>query len=249
MPLMKRCVLNFAKQTSATSGWYPRGQERLRQSLTDCDWNGDFLHYQDESQLYCPSHQLVPYGFKIAAFNEALRLGYTSALWCDASVWAIKPLEPVFEHIEKEGHILFHIGYNCAQWTNDLALKILNITRDEAEKMPMYMALCIGLNLQHPRSRQFLKQMHQHAFSVPTPFKGSWDNQNETESHDPRCRGHRHDQSVGSILAAQLGMELTHGQDILAYYTLPGSPLYVYGGDNDMTGISSSVILLAQGML
>lgn len=242
----KRCIVNFAKNGDFPNLWYLRGQERLRRSLQDVGWDGDFLAYNDELQVDALPHRIMPYAFKYAALMKSVKAGYQTLLWLDASVFAIKPLDPFFDYIEKNGYAFFSAGFNCAQWTNDNALSVMRLSRDEAEKIPMYMALCMGFNIQHPRTYQFLDQLAYYATNT-TAFRGNWTNDYKTESNDARCLGHRHDQSVGSILAAKYGMELP-GSDVnfLAYYN---NGLYNYGGQNDMTGIQDSVCLLAQGMM
>lgn len=238
--MKKTCIINFAK-----GHWYPRGQARLLQSLRDTGYEGDVFHWNDERALSVPPHEMMPYAFKIGAFNHVADLGYRQILWCDAAVFAIKPVTPIFDHIEREGHVFFHSGFNCAQWTSDACIAACGITRDDAEKMPMYMACCMGLNLDNPRSADFLKRLTERALDgVSLP--GAWRNEGHEVSHDPRCQGHRHDQSIGSILAAQLSMEVIIAHH--TYFAYYGNGVYQYGAPNDMTGVKDSVVMLTQGM-
>ena len=48
-------------------------------------------------------------------------------------------------------------------------------------------------------------------------FKGAWTNDNNSESADPRCKGHRHDMVCGSIIANQLGMTAYTPERYMAY--------------------------------
>jgi hypothetical protein len=41
-------------------------------------------------------------------------------------------------------------------------------------------------------------------------FRGAWNNNTQTESKDPRCRGHRHDQVCAEIISHQL--EIPRGE-------------------------------------
>jgi hypothetical protein len=240
---LNSCVINFAK-----GSWYPRGQERLLRSLQDVGYQDPVYAWQDESSLGAPLHAEVPYAFKISAFNFAAERGHRLVLWCDAAVWATRPLDPIFEHIRREGHVFFDGGYNCAQWTSDACLGALGVSRDEAEGMPMYMACCMGLDLANERSREFLRRLTEKA-SDGASFPGAWTNEDHAVSGDPRCRGHRHDQSAGSIIAWQLGMAQTIGHEthFRYYQNVAGTP-YQYGEENDMEGIRESVVLLSQGM-
>ena len=89
MPL-KKCVVNFAKDH-----WYPRGQDRLRSSLIATGFDGHMLFHNDERGLGAPSHQECSYGFKPYALLDAVNRGYTHILWCDASMWAIRNIQPM----------------------------------------------------------------------------------------------------------------------------------------------------------
>jgi hypothetical protein len=238
--MKKHCIINFAR-----GAWYPRGQTRLIQSLRDTQFDGDLYCWNNEQQIAMPPHEMMPYAFKIGAFNHVADLGYRKILWCDAAVFAIKPVTPIFDHIEKHGHLFFQSGFNCAQWTSDTCLKACGVTRDEAEKMPMYMACCMGLDLDNPRSAEFLRRLTLRALDgVSLP--GAWRNENHEVSQDPRCQGHRHDQSIGSLIAAQLGMEaiIAH-YSYFAYFT---NGVFNYGKSNNMAGIQESVVMLTQGM-
>lgn len=239
--MKETCVINFAK-----GAWYPRGQARLGQSLRDVGYTGGFYGWNDEHALMVPPHEMQPYAFKIGAFQEAKRLGYRKILWCDAAVFAIKSIQPIFDHIEREGHVFFQSGFNCAQWTSDACLSAMAVNRDEAEKMTMYMACCMGLDLDNQRSSEFLDRLTNYSMTGDC-LPGAWRNDNHEVSMDPRCQGHRHDQSVGSIVAAQLGMEvIVAHHNYFAYYM---NGVYQYGQpNNDMTGIKDSVVMLTQGM-
>ena len=92
---MNRCVVNVS-----VGGWYPKGQERLRRSLVDMEFDGDRLFWENEYPPGSPTHEQQPYAFKIAALEFALVRGYDAAVWCDSSVWFIRKPEPIFRAIE-----------------------------------------------------------------------------------------------------------------------------------------------------
>ncbi len=131
---MKRCVINVA-----AGAWYPRGQDRLRASLQGVGFQGDFVSWRDTWPPGSPPHFALPYGFKSYAFQQAVSQGYETILWLDCSCWAVRPLEPLFDHIEQEGHVLSREkdpraqnweGWTAGQWLKDEALANLGITRD-----------------------------------------------------------------------------------------------------------------------
>jgi hypothetical protein len=229
----------------ANGAWYPRGQARLLQSLKDVGFPGRVFAYSDPAQVGAPPHNERPYAFKIEALKRARQEGCDLVLWADAAVWAVKPLDGLFEHIEREGHVFFHSGFNVAQWSSDSALRWFGITRDQAEQMVMLFACCFGLNLANERSVEFLTRLDESQETFP----GSWTNDQHQVSQDPRCAGHRHDQTAASIIAAQLGMEVIVGHTtFFQYYANPGSTAFVYGGQNDNSLMNPEPVLWTQGM-
>lgn len=259
---MKHCVVNFAN-----GFWYPRGQARLCQSLHDTGYDGKMFTWQDEKQIGVLPHSTAPYAFKMAAFNHAADEGYDTILWCDAAVWAQSSIMPLLDYINKQGHIFFEnysgcptsrtVPWNCAEWTSDACLTEMNISRDEAEKIPQYMGCCFGLSLNFSRSVEFLNNMTSYSLDGITfpgvkniTFPGACNNDNQTVSTDPRCLGHRYDQSVGSILAYQMSIELINGdKTFFQSYNNPQKTTFRYGSaDNDMSLINPNLCLLTQGM-
>ncbi len=225
---MKTIILNFAK-----GAWYPAGQRRLVESLAKVGYTGDLATFTDESQLGVPPHREQPYAFKVAAVKGAMERGYDLALWADSAVWAHQPLDRLWAALEETSHLFFEGGWNCGQWCNDACLAHFGITREQAKAMPMFMACCMGFNFHHDVTKEFVRRWEA---ALPT-FPGAWNNDARTESQDPYCMGHRHDQSAGSIIAAQLGME-----QIVGHYT---HFQYYYDKPEE---IGETVCLLSQGM-
>lgn len=206
---MKKVVVNFAK-----GGWYPRGQDRLRKSL---DGSGvDFIGIKNPSDVGAPEHSVTPYAFKTFCLNHCKRLGYEQAIYADSSIWAEKPWDPIWEKITEQGYYFEEAGHWTGTWTTDTALARLGITRDQAMRIPMFSAGFVGLDFRNDIAKKFLEEWHKYAVDGEC-FRGSWDNSNNSCSSDPRCQGHRHDMSVGAILAHKLGMSLGRGGTLLAY--------------------------------
>jgi hypothetical protein len=201
----KRVVVNFAK-----GGGYPQLQARLVKSLKAAGYHDEILTFSDDLQLGCRPHSEVPYGFKVWAIQAALELA-ESVLWCDASVLATRNPQGIFGHIEEFGYILFDSGWNCAQWTSDKCLLNFSTTRDEAKKMVHYSGGCVGLSRHSTVAQEFLRHLVYHV-QDGTSFQGAWSNEAGQVSTDPYCLGHRHDQSVGSLIAARLGMKILPGR-------------------------------------
>lgn len=210
---MKKCILNFA--TRANPG-YIRGQRRLVRSLKDHKFKGDVITWTSENQFGSPPHRNVPYAFKPFALDWARKSGYDAALWLDASFYAVKPIEPVFDAILSEGHLMQKDGNRIGSWTHDKCLKKYGLTRDKAMKMNLYTAGCTGLNFSNDTSLKYLS-MWKEATEDGESFIGAWKNNAQQLSKDSRCVGHRHDMSVGSIIAHQLGMKFQSPWSIFTY--------------------------------
>jgi hypothetical protein len=221
----KTCIINYAEACWWKGGgtWYPQGQARLVQSLKDTG-NSDLtcFAWKNADELGCPSHADVPYAFKPYALQRAKEDGYELVLWCDASVWAIKNIQPVFDHLAKHSHLFFH-NSNIGRFTSDACLDGFNLSRDKAMNMDGLMGICMGFNLTMPVTQEFLQQWLAKAkdgFSFP----GTWNNDQQQVSKDPRCVAHRHDQSVASIIACNLGMKTVIGPETFFTYYEPTMP-------------------------
>lgn len=237
---MNPAIVNFAK-----GGWYPRGQQRLAQSLLDVNFQGAFYRWTDENQFGSADHAAVPYGFKIAAFREAQARGHDVILWCDAAIWACRPVEPILEHIERHGYVVFHSGHMTGTWTSDACLDGFGVSRDTALKIPMISAGCLGLDLRQRHASEFLDRLEAKS-KDGTSFQGNWTNKVCEVSSDSRCLGHRHDQSVSSLLVHEYGWQILEGsQSYFQFYV--GKP-FVYGGTNDVSQVNPNTCLLHQGM-
>jgi len=208
---MKKVVINFA-----SGAWYPKGQVRLGKSLKDTGFDGDFIGVQTPSRIGSPTHQEVPYAFKTYLLIHCRKSGHDQAIYADASIYAVKTWEPIWAIISDQGYYFEEAGHWAGTWTKDSVLKRMGITRDEAMTIPMFSAGFVGLDFRNSLANEFLDRWHAYAMDGDS-FKGAWNNKNGQMSKDPRCKGHRHDMSVASILAWQMKMKLGEGGQFLAY--------------------------------
>ena len=168
-----------------------------------------FLTWRDAFPPGSPFHTQVPYAFKAYALQEAYRQGFDTILWADASIVARQSLKPLWNEIESKGYWFSeNPPWNCGQWTRDGALSQLGITREEAFEIPQIIGGAFGLHMQSGVAREFLRRYLYYAKNTST-FLGPWKNNNGEASEDKRVLGHRHDQTVASVIAHKLGMELT----------------------------------------
>lgn len=202
--MSKRCIINVA-----VGMWYPRGHDRLKQSLQDVGFKGDFFGWRECYPPGSPTHQEIPDAFKSYAFQHVWGMGYDTILWLDASCWAVKPLEPLFDAIERDGHVFLYNGYNVGMWCKDSALKTLHLDRETSFKIPDLNGMFLGVHTGNSRSEAWLNEfikISQDGVTLPGPFPKAKPGE---ISNDPRVIGHAHEQTVASALAHHYKMELT----------------------------------------
>ena len=194
---MSRCIV-----TLGCGGWYPKGVDRLERSLIYHGW-AEAMHMHRDYPPGCPTHQDVPYGFKLHCIQAARDAGHDQVLWLDTSAWAIQNPLPLFDIIEKQGHYFWTSGYWSGEWCNDRSLEYFGVTRDEAMNIRMLYALCLGFDFRHDRTKAFFDLWQKSL--ADGMFNGSWKRE-DGDREDLRYSGHRHDQSCASLIAHQLGM-------------------------------------------
>ena len=207
--MQDKAIINIA------TGRYIKGQQRLKESLKP-HTDADLLFYQNEGAVGSTPHKTNPYGFKTYAFLRALSKGYKYVIWLDASVYCEKSVEPVFGIIKDRGYVMQYAGHMAGSWANDRCLEYFDIGRDEAMGISMYgNAGFLGLSGKNAVAMRFLSNWHKS--NKAGIFKGGWTNNNNSESRDPRCKGHRHDMVCGSIIAHNLGMKIEPAGKWLEY--------------------------------
>ncbi len=210
---MKRCVVNVAAGT-----WYPRGQARLAEALERTSPGVDLLTWTDDYPPDSPTHREVPYAFKTYAIFAAIRAGYNSILWLDASAWPIHNLDPLFSAIEDRGSVHMRSGWGLGQWASDAALAALQLERDDVMDRTLVQGMMYGLCMRHESARGFLSRMRNLA-EDGTVFCGSWTNAEQQASLDPRCLGHRHDMVAMSHVVHDLQLPVFDPPKFLSVHT------------------------------
>ena len=225
---MRRLIVNVA-----FGEHYLKGQRRLQAA---CDALKEPLVTHSGLMRGWPSHAQKPYAFKACAL--ALHSASTDLImWMDAAVKPVRPLEPLWERIEREGYWFAENAWNNYQWTADSAYPDLfpnsftdtedgnmcfdlEQARGFNKEIPQVMACAFGLNLRNEIGNAFLLDyMH---LAMTDAFRGPWWNSNNpvNRGKDPaKCApcgppdviGHRHDQTAASVIAWRLDMKLTPG--------------------------------------
>ena len=161
-----------------------------------------------------PPHGDCHYAFKVHAVRDAVTQGATSVLWFDSSANAIRPLGPLWKRLERDGHVLVEDANALGKWTSDYTLATFGVTRDQAMEIRLMCGTCWGLDFTNERSRVFFERLLLSA--TPEHFNGTHisrlpgvprpGTKGALMSTDPRCAGHRSDETVMSLLAHELGM-------------------------------------------
>jgi hypothetical protein len=138
--------------------------------------------------------------------RAAIIAGHRYILWCDSVVQAIRHPGHVFDAIRRDGFFMRETGNVVGSWASDHCLEIMGVSREVAMSIREGAGACLGFDSQHPVGRQWFEQWCRAA--ERGAFNGPWDNANGQCSSDPRVRGHRHDQTVASIVAHWLGLPL-----------------------------------------
>lgn len=213
-----RCVVNYAQ-----GSWYPAGQQRLAETLKTHGGNPDLLAFATPPPgAGSPQSQTS----KPAAYRVAELCGYSTILWCDASVFAIRDLGPVFEAVESQGVGVFgDSGWVAGEWASDHALAVLGVDRDDAMKWPWVAGCVSGVCLDHPKGRawyrDWLRLWRAGAFGVDHP-QGPHAPATDI-STDPRVKGYRRDGVVLAYLQRKHRLDANLNQ-FCAYWSETVSP-------------------------
>ena len=130
-----------------------------------------------------------------------------------------------------------NIGFSIGDYTSDACLNQFGMTREEAFDSKMIMACVMGFDVQNPVAAEFLNRYISAALDGVS-YHGDWHNNNLQVSRDMRVKGHRHDQSVASIIAKQMGMTITNAQ----------STYFAYAAHKGIVPISDQVCLWSEGI-
>jgi hypothetical protein len=196
----RRCVVSVG-----IGGWFPRGVDRLERSLQAVGWSGGFMGWRNEWPPGSPRTEIHMH--KPWAMLAALEAGYTSVMWLDASCWAVAPIEPIFQIAEHTGHYLVYNGFKVGQWSSDRCLELFGISREQAWVIEDIASGFVCLDLTHQQSRAFLNDWARYTLHQGgAAFVGADSNADGAVSKDPGVEGHRHDQTVASLILHCMGI-------------------------------------------
>jgi hypothetical protein len=165
----------------------------------------DIYTYSKFEDIGSPTHQQSPYEFKMHSIRTVYMKGYDIVIWCDSPARLLRSISSWIPEIEKRGVYLQEDGHPLGSWANDRALEAFGMSRDDAMKLKTVYASIMAFDFRHPITKQFLYRWKDCADKGL--FKGKWKNDEFTESKDPRCEGHRHDQTCAELVANEMGIK------------------------------------------
>jgi hypothetical protein len=173
----------------------------IRLAKTIQHWNPEIpvFVYDDYKQIGSPSQEDEPYAFKLHAIETVRNQGYDIVLWCDSVLQLTQPLDRLLQEVEDVGVYLAEDGWKVGQYANDKALAHYGFTRDQAMELPTIWACFMGFDFRNPRTQFFFTKWKE-AMNAGL-FRGCYHNKDSTESQDPRCKGHRHDQTCAELIS------------------------------------------------
>jgi hypothetical protein len=237
---MQRTVVSFADGC----GHYAKALMRLELSLKQIGFTGKFKGINDYAHINSHHHKgspdAIPYAFKAMSIKKAMEEQGNKGLllWCDSVVYATKSIDPIFDHIKEHGYLFFdNIGFSIGDYTSDACLDKFGMSREEAFNNKMLMCCMMGFDLENVVTQEFL-QKYIEAANDGISYHGSWTNENLQVSNDMRVKGHRHDQSVASILVKQLQLEITNAQQTY----------FAYASHKGLVPIGNSVCMWSEGI-
>jgi hypothetical protein len=222
---------------------YRQGQLRLLDSAERHRWPGGILLWRGEYPPASPTHERQPYAFKVHACLEAVRMGYQRLLWVDSVCWFTRGPGNLLRHVLDKGHLLFHGGDRVGQWCSDRVAAEAALDREELMRIPLVGGSVYAFDFANAKTRVFFAEWAEWCrkgrfagfaindqADVMSVRRGLGDRPTGFVSTDPRVHGHKHDETAASVIASDLGMELTPVGQWFDGYAPAGSPAAAAAG-------------------
>ncbi len=210
--------------TLGLGGWYPRGIARMIDRFHACSPGYEVAAFVNCLPFGAPQgviedgYDYTAYCGKPFALLAAMVAGADIAILLDAAFYPIRSIHPLVEHIAQSGYFLCKNGNLVGEWSSDRCLERMGVTREDALLMEEASSYCVGLNFSDGRCHELLHRWCGFAadrLTVPGPHTNVCHSGSVRlgrnpgfVSHDTRVKGHRHDQTVLSILAHKMGMNI-----------------------------------------
>lgn len=202
----------------AIGGWYPRGLARMIQAFHEHSPGYAIHAWLNELPPHCVEEMVVddydytPYAAKPKALWHSYKQGAHVAILLDCAFYPIRHIGPLVDHITRTGYYLCKNGANVGEWSSDVCLNAMGVTREEAFGIEEASSYCVGLDFAHDSSiklaQHWAEAADDHRIIAGRHTSEFYEGRNAGHvSTDRRVKGHRHDQTALSILAHRLGMK------------------------------------------
>jgi hypothetical protein len=179
----------------------------LRALVNRTSPNVDVFVFNNETEIGSPRHQDNPYAFKVYAIEAVRSKGYEVVIWCDSILNPVRSLDSIIPEIEKVGVYLPEDGWKTGMYANDNCLQYFGVTRNQAMEISAIWACFMAFDFKNPVTHEFIRRWKKAC--LEGAFAGKTFNNDGSQSADPRCRGHRHDQSCAELISHQMGIPLS----------------------------------------
>jgi hypothetical protein len=171
-----RCIVSYSSYNKK----YPELLSSIVQGLEECNFDG-YFYYRIGGFPNPTGNELryagVPMSFKVFMMQEAEQLGFNTILWLDASMYPLKDLTPLFEHIEQRGYLLHGWPSNpehSIKTISPLSRKILRTLTGIDVIHCTYLQLNLfGLQLNTPKAKELMSWLL-YCIDLGTPFLSWW---------------------------------------------------------------------------
>ena len=194
---------------------YAKGVDRMKKLGIELKISCDFFGYTEYPKEIL-SHEQIPYGFKYFIIKQKLEEGYKRVIWLDSSVIFTDNLDWVWEHLELYDCMLIENCHDVGRFTSDKCLEYFKFHRKDAYKIKSLCGGLIGFS-KSKKSIELLNEMTRLALDGQI-FQGHFSNENNEVSTNNKVKGHRHDQSVITLLSNKMNMKgILSNQIVLNY--------------------------------
>lgn len=193
----ENCVVIY----SSFNRSYPSSLRWLVNFIAKSDFKGHILYRiggwpDTEGGSLSLAH--VPYGFKVAFFKEARRMGFKRVQWLDTSIVPLVSLNTIFEMIQEKGYLMVgggkpksgdFVGYYIRPFMNAAAAAYFGLTLQETQRITSCSAGISGVDFTTEKGREIIERWSR-AAEDPDAFFSA-----------------RSDQNALSIILYQLGLQ------------------------------------------
>jgi hypothetical protein len=187
-----------------SNGRYLGFEKDFERSILNVYPDAAVFCFHDFSEIQSPDHSANPYAFKVYCVEKVRKLGFSVVVWSDCINRLQRPLDDVFEETTRKGVYLQGDEHASGIFANDRALSYFGFHRDDAMNIEAIYACLMIFDFRHPTAVTFFDMWKKAC--ADGVFVGKWENANQTESQDPRCKGHRHDQTCAELISHKLGI-------------------------------------------